>query len=497
MTTLTDILEQLQKVREENTYLKEQIEWFKRQLFGHLSEKTIANLSENQLEFKGLECTQTSAAEEKKTIPAHERKKPNRDGKDKITLPSDLPTERQVLDLPEEDKVCKESGKPLVKIGEEVTRKLAHKPGSYYIKEIVRPKYAFPKGSEEGICTAVLPDSLLLRCQADESFLADMLVKKYADHLPLYRQSEILERQGISISRQVLSNWVIRCGQALKPLYAEMTRLVLQSDNVFADETPIEMLDPGKGKTHQAYMWVLVGGKEANPPYRIYNFRTNRQHNHIIDLLKNYHGVLHSDKYGAYETLANSKQIIWCPCWVHVRRKFFEAESGDPQFRDWVLGKINELFKEEEVAWTLSPEERLKIRQDKEVPIIDELIESIKDKLITGKLLPKSKFKQALGYFCSLIPHLKNYTKHEWARLENNVAERAVRPIAIGRKNWLFVGNEDAGEACAVILSLIQSCRGIGINPRDYLEDVMRRLMSHNSQKLYELLPDHWAKARG
>src|SRR5690606_20728300 len=150
------------------------------------------------------------------------------------------------------------------------------------------------------------------------------------------------------------------------------------------------------------------------------------------------------------------------------------------------------LFMFERIAWTRSEEERLRIRQEKELPIIEELIKAIKDRLVKGEILPKSKFKAALGYFCGLIPYMKNYTKHAWARLDNNVAERAVRPLAIGRKNWLFVGNEDGGEAAGIILSLIQTCRALSINPREYLEDVMRRLMSHNSKKLSELLPDCW-----
>lgn len=146
----------------------------------------------------------------------------------------------------------------------------------------------------------------------------------------------------------------------------------------------------------------------------------------------------------------------------------------------------------EKIAWVRSEEERLEIRQKKEIPIIDELIKAIKEKLVYGNILPKSKLKEALGYFCGLIPHLKNYTKHAFARLDNNVAERAVRPIAIGRKNWLFVGNEHGGESAAIIFSLIQTCRALDVNPREYLEDVMHRLMSHNSQQLHELLPDQW-----
>ena len=492
-STTLPTLESLQTenlaLRNENSSLKEQIEWFKRQIFGKKSEKIITP-SPNEVYFEGFEQLFQVQPEEKQKVPAHERKKRKPNGQDKITLPDDLPIERQVIDIPEEEKICPETQKPLIKIGEEVTSKLAHKPGSYFIKQIVRPKYALP--NDEGIVTAELPESLLDRCQADESLLADILVKKYGDHVPLYRQAEILSREGINISRQIMCKWVLRAGMALKPLYEELHKQVLKSDNLFFDETPIDMLDPGKGKTHQAYMWVLVGGKSSDPSDRIYNFRTNRCHYNAEEILDGYKGVLHSDKYGAYETLANQKKLIWMPCWSHIRRKFIEAETGDPPFRNWVLRQIKYLFMLEKVAWARSEEERLRIRLEKEVPIIDRLINGIKDKLINGKILPKSKFKVALGYFCGLIPHLKNYTKHAWARLDNNVAERAVRPLAIGRKNWLFVGNEFGGEAAAVILSLVQTCRARGINPRDYLEDVMRRLMSHNSQKLHELLPANW-----
>ena len=209
-------------------------------------------------------------------------------------------------------------------------------------------------------------------------------------------------------------------------------------------------------------------------------------------MLKGYTGVLHSDKYGAYETLAQSKQIIWCPCWAHVRRKFFEAEGGDPPFREWVLSRIQILFELEGTAWTKPPDERLRIRQIEEVPIIDELIEKIKERLINGKILPKSKFREALGYFCGLIPYLKNYTQHSNARLDNNIAERALRPLAIGRKNWLFFGSVEGGEAAAVLLSLVQTCRGLEINPREYLEDLFRRFMGHPANRLVELLPDRW-----
>jgi transposase len=473
--------------------LEEQLAWFKRQIFGKRSERIVNDLNSQQLMFEGLENLQTSTKKEKKEVPAHIRSKPNRNGQDKITLTPDLPVQTTILDIPEEEKVCTETGESLVQIGVEVSHKLAHKPGSYYIKEIIRPKYAHPQ-KEAGIITASLPDSLLPKCRADESLLAEIITKKFADHLPLYRIAEIFKREGIGISRKLLSQWVIRSAMALKPLYNEMLKRVLLSKNVYIDETPVKLQDVGKCK--QAYMWVVVGGCESDPPYRIYEFKENRCHNNVLDILKDYKGGLHSDKYAAYQKLAERKIITWFPCWSHIRRKFFEAEAGDPQFRKWVLRKIRYLFMLERVAWARSPEERLKIRQEKEVPIIDELIEKIKTKLVDGKILPKSKLREAIGYFCGLIPYMKNYTQHAFSRIDNNVAERAVRPLAIGRKNWLFFGSSDGGEAGAILFSLVQTCRGLGINPREYLEDIMRRIMGHNSQKLYELLPDEWLKSR-
>jgi len=478
---------------EKITYLEEQLNWFKRQLFGQRSERDISHVNPNQLELSGFESLQ-EGDQEAKTVSAHTRRKPENKGKESIVLPKDLPVETMIIDIHEEQKICPETGLPLVKIGEEITYKLAYKSGSFYLKEIIRPKYAHPKQEEKGIFTAELPESLLTRCRADESFLAFILTKKFADHLPLYRICEGLQRHGITISRKLLSQWVIRCGMALTPLYEAMKNQILESGNVFIDESPVRIQEKVKCKT--GFMWVIVGGQGADPPYRIYDFRENRRHDNVFDILRDYQGNLHSDKYAAYEKQGKLKTINWCPCFGHIRRKFFEAEVGDLIFREWVLRKIKYLFMLEKVAWGRSPEERLKIRIEKEVPIIDELITKIKGKLADGRILPKSKLREAIGYFCGLIPYLKNYTKSSWARLDNNVAERAIRPLAIGRKNWLFFGSLGGGEAGAVILSLVQTCRGLGINPMEYLEDVMRRLMGHNAQKLHELLPDQWQKSR-
>lgn len=492
------VIERDEKISEQGekiVHLEEQLAWFKRQIFGKRSERAVGDINNQQLWLEGFENLNAPKQEEqKKTVAAHPRSKPKRDGRDKITLSPDLPVQTIVMDLPEDQKVCKETGILLVKIGEEVTHKLAQHPASYYIKEIIRPKYAHPHKEEEGILIAELPETILPKCRADNSLLAEIMTQKFADHLPLYRICELMERKGVKISRKLLSQWVVRSGQALKPLYDEMVEKVLSSKNIYIDETPVKLQEPVKCK--QAYMWVVVGGCESNPAYRIYDFRENRQHDNVLDILKDYRGGLHSDKIAAYQKLAERKIITWFPCWSHIRRKFFEAETGDPELRKWVLRKIRYLFMLERVAWARSEEERLKIRQEKEMPIINELIERIKTRLVEGKALPKSKLREALGYFCGLIPYLKNYTQHANARLDNNVAERAIRPLAIGRKNWLFFGSPEGGESGAVIFSLVQTCRGLGVNPREYLEDIFGRLLSHNAQRLHELLPDQWLLSR-
>jgi transposase len=261
---------QAQKNAEKIFCLEEQLAWFKRQLFGKKSEKTVSDLNNDQLFLAGFDGVPAAEQETEKNIPAHTRRKPNRNGQDKIKLPPDFPVVTIILDLPEDQKVCRETGVPLVKIGEEVTHRLAHTPGSYFIKEIIRPKYAHPGQEEKGVQTAELPESLLPKCRADNSFLADILVKKFADHLPLYRISEILSREGIEISRKLLSQWVVRAGVALTPLYDEMLRQILTNGNIFVDETPVSVLD--KNKVRTGYMWVIVGGHDSDPAYRIYGF---------------------------------------------------------------------------------------------------------------------------------------------------------------------------------------------------------------------------------
>jgi hypothetical protein len=241
-------------------------------------------------------------------------------------------------------------------------------------------------------------------------------------------------------------------------------------------------------------MVTLVGGASLNPALRIYQFFTSRKHEGFEKLFTGYKGIFHSDKYGAYEKEAKKDGKVWCPCYAHIRRKYIEAEAGDLKFREEVLLDLQKLFEIEEKGKTLLPKERILLRKQEAEPVIDDLIRKNKERLAKG-LLPKSKLAGAIGYFIRLMPYLKNYIEHPYARLDNNVAERALKLVVIGRKNWLFIGSEGGGEAAAIIYSLAQTCRALQINPYDYFDDVLRRIQAHPYSKLQDLLPHHWKKS--
>jgi transposase len=487
-----ELLAKVEELTLANKLLQEQIDWLKKQLFGRKSERFIGE-DPNVLYLPGFPPSVEVKPPEEETvsIPAHEKRKAKSTPINTISCPEDLPVESQVLDLSEKEKNGVD-GKPLVCIGEEVTRRLAYRSGSYFIKEIIRKKYVAPNLPEEGVKTPFLPDAIIPRCAVDESVLADIIVKKFCDHLPLYRQAEMMLRNGIKISRATLSSYVVKIGMALKPLCELMEEEIKASQNIFVDETPVDILAPGTGKTTQGYMVVMVGGESSDPPLRVYKFFTSRKHEGFAELFQNYIGRFHSDKYGAYEKEAKKPDKEWCPCLGHSRRKYVDAEE-DLEFRKSILVDIQLLFQIEERGKLLPPEKLVQLRNLEAVPIIDGLIQKNKDR-VKKPLLPKSNLGKAIGYFLSLEPYLKNYINHPYARPDNNVAERALKLVVIGRKNWLFVGSEGGGEAAAIIYSLAQSARALGINPYDYFEDVLRRIQGHPYNQLSELLPHRWKK---
>ena len=241
--------------------LKEKISWFERQMFGKRSERLVPIPGDPQY-LPGMEPPKEEAVPELVDVPAHKKRKrkPKNDYANGLTIPENLPVEQEILDLPEEQKICPETNEKMVKIGEDVTRRLGYRAPQYFVKEIVRPKYALPSREEEGVFTHELPESILPRAKVDESLLAEIVTRNFSDHLPLYRLSEIFSRDGIQITRQLLSQWLIRLGVILMPLYDLMLQKIKDSGVGYIDESPVKLQVKGKGKLQQGYMWVLVGG---------------------------------------------------------------------------------------------------------------------------------------------------------------------------------------------------------------------------------------------
>ena len=242
-------------------------------------------------------------------------------------------------------------------------------------------------------------------------------------------------------------------------------------------------------------MWGYIGNTPGLPPYHLYEFSSNRCEIWPLTYLKDFKGIIHADAYGAYEKLGAKEGISWAACWAHGRRKFENATSMDEKFRLAILSHMRNLFRYERIAWERTPEERLKIREEKETPIVDRIFAMFKEITRSSKtLLPSSDLAKAIGYMQSREKNFRVYLTNANARMDNNTAERGVRKLVIGRKNWLFVGSPRSGKAMANLMSLVQSCRAMKINPQTYLEDIFRRLPSHPHKNLWELLPDHWVK---
>jgi hypothetical protein len=245
-------------------------------------------------------------------------------------------------------------------------------------------------------------------------------------------------------------------------------------------------------------MWVYVNGLPGAPAYHVYQFTVDRSHRHPIAFLDKFAGTIHADAFSAYEKLDQdpTKPIRWAACWAHARRKFEEAQSGDPELRQWVLRQIRYLFLFERVAWARDADERRRIRAEHETPLVDALFARLRETVASGTLLPKSQLAEAIGYLLSRPANFRHYLTDPNLRMDNNTAERALRKLTIGRKNWMFIGSPSAGESMAALLSLVQTCRAMGIDPQAYLEDLFRRLLDHPHKRLGDLLPDRWQAAR-
>lgn len=492
-------VEEHEKLKAENARLKEQLAWYQRQVFGQKSER-LTDMPGDTPDIPGLEIpSDESATPETVEVPSHKRKKKSGKGEFKIDLPDWMERVEVAIDPPENERILPD-GRQLVRIDEERVEKLAYRGTQYYAKVFVKGIWALPGEKTITPVQEPMPDDLAHGSKLDTSFMAHIAVEKFQFHMPLNRMVEKLNGMEVGISDQLLSQTLIRCGGAVKPLADRMMEQVLNHPALFTDDTPIKLFQ--KKKCREARIWVYAGGKappkSGYPPYIVYQFTENRRHEHPKKLLKNYDGVIHADAFGAYEGLDGSPdyKLQWAACWAHARRRHFEAEFIDSNDRLWILKKIRYLFMFERVAWNREPGERLRIRDEKERPIVKEIFGRLKALATDPKLLPKSKQAEAISYMLHRVKNFTLYLDNADVRMDNNHSERNLRKLTIGRRNWNWLGSKEAGTKQMALLSLIQTCRHLEINPQEYLDDIFARVLTHPASRIDELLPDQWKRIR-
>jgi len=442
----------------------------------------------NEAEAPEIESVEIQKAEEEiTTVSSHHRKKPGRK-----PLPAELPRVRKEYDLSEVEKAC-HCGCQLTKIGEEISEQLELIPAKLNVIQHVKFKYAC-KSCEETIKTAKGPNQPIPKSIASASLLAHVLVSKFKDHLPLYRQEQIFQRMQIDIPRNTLAYWVVRCGELLKPLINQMKKIQIKYDIGYADETTIQVLkEKDKSAESKSYMWVFIGGPPEQRNF-IYEYHPTRAQTVPKEYWQDFKGFLHSDGYAGYTNLFASYPIQGAHCWAHARRKFTDIIKANKTQKaglsHWAVAQIAKLYQIERDAKDnyLLPAEIKKIRQEKSKPLLQEMKDWL-DKNIE-RTLPKTPIGLALNYCLKYWDNLMRYIEDGRLDIDNNLAERAIKHFATGRKNWLFADTTHGAESSAVIFSLIETCKYHQIEPYLYLKSVLEKITECTTDDDYlKLLP--------
>jgi transposase len=496
------IAELLETVRTQGRFiekLQHQLEQLLRRIYGRKSEK----LDPNQLLLFARELLETAGddpaatgeptpAPPQETAPAAEPAPPKKPGHGRKSLPKHLLRRREVHDVPAELLPCPDCGALRVCIGEEVREQLEYVPACMMVIQHVRPKYAC-KACEGNVVIAERLPEPIEKGLPGPGLLAQVIVSKYADHLPLNRQEGILRRHGVELPRSTTCDWMAVCAGLLEPIVKQMHREILQSRVIQTDDTPVTVLDKVKGR-YQGRLWIHLGDRDH--PHVVFDFTTDRSGAGPERMLKGYQGYLQADAYSAYDRLYADGTIVEVGCWMHARRKFFEAKTSDPLRSHQALAWIRGLYAVEREAKTkeLDDAQRLTLRQEQSRPILETIKEWL-DKEV-GQVLPKSPMAEAIGYALHHWKALERYLEAGFLEIDNGASERGLRPVAVGRNNWLFVGSEAGGKTAAILMSLCATCKRVGIDPLAYLRDVLERISTHPASRIAELVPDQWRKIR-
>ena len=479
----------------ENARLRQIIKELQRHRFGRRAE----SLPEDQLLLGLEEAEQIEAAgeeEAEQADPARQAAGRTRRRANRGSLPAHLPRVEMVVDI--EDHTCPCCRNGLHRIGENVSERLDIVPAQLRVIVVRRPKYAC-RACEDVVVQAPAPARLIEGGLPTEATVAQVLVSKYADHLPLYRQAQIYGRQGISLDRSTLADWVGRAAWHLRPVHARLLGKLKASPKLFADETTAPVLDPGRGRTKTGQLWAYARDDRPwqgdDPPGVAYVYAPDRKAERPIAHLEGFHGILQVDGYGGYRVLADKSGVTLAFCWSHVRRRFYElAAAGPAPIASEALRTIAELYRIEEEARGRPADERRAIRQERSRPIVAAFEPWLREKL--GLISQKTKLAEAIRYALSRWEGLTRFLDDGRIEIDSNTVERSIRPIALNRKNALFAGSDGGAEHWAVIASLIETCKLNAVEPLRYLTDVLTRIVNeHPNSQIDDLLP--WAYIAG
>jgi transposase len=476
---VNDLTSQLLEVHS----LRHELDQLKRLVYGSRHERFVPAIPQEQLALGLTTPTiQTTSSPATESIQYTRKKKEamQKVHTGRMKLPANLPREQVIIE-PEENV----SG--WTRIGEEITEELERIPGKLFVRQYVRPKYARPNG--EGVVIGELPARPIDKGIPGPGLLAQIIIDKYTDHLPVHRQIQRFEREGIRLSASTLTDWISGTCSLLEPLYEVHRRLVLSSNYLQADETPIKVLDKNKkGTTHRGFHWVYHAPQER---LVLFDYRQGRGREGPTECLKDFTGYLQTDGYAVYEDFDKKPGITLLHCMAHARRKFDEAKGNDLVRASYVLAEMQKLYALERQARDneLSHDDLCQQRQQQAVPVLDDLktwmLENYK------AVLPQSTIGQAMHYSLQRWDKLCLYTTNGRLQMDNNLVENAIRPVAIGRKNYLFAGSHNGARRAAVLYSFLGTCKINDVNPFEWLRHLLNVIPTHPVNKLHQLLSNN------
>ena len=474
------------ELKQRNAHLQHQLAQLQRRHYGPRSERMAA---EQPMLFENDDAnawSEPEPASKPVQVPAHQRR---RNGRRKI--PDDLPRHRIEHELTEQERACPCCGEVRQRIGEEVSEQLEYEPASLYVLQHVRGKYAC-RSCEGEVETATKPRQPIEKGLAGPGLLAQVIVSKYCDHQPLHRLEKIFKRHGVHIPRSTKCDWCAGGAEQIVPIYERMKALILQSHVVQTDDTPVQVLQPGRGKTKTGRLWVYRGDRDH--PFTVFDYTQDRSRDGPTRWLRSFTGYLQADAYAGYDRLfeqgTEAGEVIEVACWAHSRRKFYDARLTSPGEAHQAMAWIRQLYDIERRAEDLDDQPRRELRQREARPILDELGQWMQQQ--QAKLRPKSPIGEAVRYALSNWTALNRYVDDGRLSIDNSASERDIRPIAVGRHNWQFAGSDTGGRTAAILFSIIRSCERNDVEPYAYLRDVLARLPDHPANQLDDLLPRRW-----